>query len=84
MKRAYVKPDIMFESFMLSTNIATGCEHEASHAQDACAYYAEYTDGIVIPIFLNDVAACKFKKMDEEYNGICYHNPSSLNNVFTS
>ena len=84
MKKAYVKPDIMFESFMLCTNIATGCEHVANHAMDACSYEVEVTDMISYFYFADNVSACLEKKQDGEYNGICYHNPSSLNNVFTS
>ena len=30
MKKAYSKPDIVFEDFSLSTNIAAGCEENPS------------------------------------------------------
>ena len=84
MKRAYVKPDIVFESFTLSTNIATGCEHVANHTKGVCNYTFRWGYNQEYTIFDAGVAnGCDVDTIDEEIDGICYHNPSS-NNIFTS
>ena len=35
-KKKYSKPDIYFEDFSLSTNIAAGCEKQPSNATEDC------------------------------------------------
>ena len=34
MKKQYVKPELYFEDFELSANIATGCEAPTNHTKD--------------------------------------------------
>lgn len=81
MKKAYTKPDIMFEDFSLSTSIALSCEYGASHVQYVCAYEDEFLEAV---IFTNDISACTTKIQDGAYNGICYHVPSDATNIFAS
>lgn len=86
MKKTYVKPDIVFESFMLCTSIATTCVFVAHSTPNSCPYVEEW-DGEPISIFSSSMSRCDFKDDDGEqdpYDRICYHNPSSLNNVFGS
>jgi len=82
MKKQYSKPDIMFESFSLCTNIASGCEHGTNFTYGVCGY--EFTDEIYI--FTTEVSGCNRKIEDgsSRFDGICYHNPSDLNNIFQS
>lgn len=82
MKKAYSRPDIVFESFSLCTSIAAGCEYGSNFTKGTCGY--EYTDEIYI--FTSDVTGCTRKVTDgsEKFDGICYHNPSDLKNIFQS
>lgn len=82
MKKTYSKPDILFEDFSLSVSIAANCEEETNFAKDQCGY--RFAPGMVI--FLEGVTGCTTKIEDgsDSYNGICYHNPSDINNLFNS
>ncbi len=82
MKRIYKKPEIMFEDFSLNINIAAACEYEANNnSKNSCGFALEGFDDKTL--FL-DVGVCTYLVTDGEYNGICYHNPSSTSNVFGS
>jgi hypothetical protein len=82
MKKTYSKPDIVFESFSLSTNIAAGCERKTNlHGKEGCG----------VPwgnsrIFTDTDFGCKSVVEDGsgKYDGLCYHNPSESYNVFNS
>ena len=83
MKKTYTKPEIAFESFALSTNIAGDCEViNSSPTRYSCAY--ETRGGNV---FTSDVGACTVKE-DGDYtaggNTFCYHNPGEDSNLFVS
>ena len=81
MKKTYSKPEIMFESFAVSTNIAAGCgdmKEYAEFAADACGV----TFGNMV-LFFDTIAACK-NPVSDGYENICYHNPSDDNNLFNS
>lgn len=82
MKKTYVKPEVYFENFELSTNIATGCEYKSNHTKNQCAWYVEGIGNV----FLSDVTTCNYKQPDSEKNdyGICYHVPLDKSNLFTS
>lgn len=81
MKKAYSKPDILFESFMLSTNIAAGCEEKPYNSTDNCGVLWSRNT-----IFLQDMTGCASKIQDEdaEHNMLCYHVPYEGYNVFYS
>ena len=79
MRKAYVKPEIMFESFTLSTNIAAGCEYKNGlHARGYCGY--ETRNGVV---FTEDVQGCKYTQPDTN-DTLCYHVPNDSYNIFNS
>lgn len=86
MKKAYSKPDIVFEDFSLSTNIAAGCEENPSafsSGTQPCG--VKWAAGVYI--FTDEIDGCNRKLVDGqqgEYNGLCYHNPTSNYNVFYS
>jgi len=88
MKKAYSKPDILFESFSLATSIAAGCEEKAISTQDACGVdfgkSVIFTDAAYGCSSIIVDGATEGNRVDKENNGLCYHNPSSTYNVFIS
>lgn len=78
MKKTYMKPEVYFENFELSANIATGCGWSIEHAQGHCWKGIESFQDL--NIFL-DAPTCK-STPDE--NGLCYHNSSDATRIFTS
>ena len=81
MKKAYSKPEIFFEDFSLSTNIAAGCELFPNFAENECG--VKWSKGKML--FVTGVTGCTTIVEDEsEGNDFpCYHNPSDPN-VFNS
>ena len=82
MKKQYIKPDILFEDFALSTSIAAGCGIIIDNqAAEQCGY--PWGKGFV---FLIDVTGCTSKAEDgsEEYDGLCYDVPIATNELFNS
>ena len=81
MRKAYSKPQIMFEDFTLSTNIAAGCGVKTNTpSQEQCGYGEEIFGN---PIFVDVVSACLLTVPDG-YNSICYHIPNDLQDLFNS
>lgn len=91
MKKSYSKPDIIFESFSLSTSIAGDCGTKIdTQALNMCAMI---TGGLAI--FLDNMSACKsptdstlmpypVPEEDGQFNGICYHVPYPTSSLFNS
>jgi hypothetical protein len=80
MKKTYEKPEVYFESFELSTSIATCDQWEGRLWQkDACAWNDGYTN-----VFLNGMDVCTYQTQDGGYGGLCYHNPTNGNKIFAS
>lgn len=80
MKKAYVKPEVYFESFELSASIALACPKQNQvHAQDVC--------GVVVPgvgnVFLYGIQGCEWQEADGKHS-VCYHNPDSTQSLFNS
>lgn len=80
MKKAYVKPEVYFENFQLSANIAAGCMHKTNHQENVCGYSIPGVGAV----FTTTVTGCTYTEESENYNGICYHNPSDDGKLFTS
>ena len=87
MKKLYSKPEIMFEDFTLSENIAGDCEAPfvGNPSKDSCAIVGTGEQNI----FSGRVSACEFKPEDfgqspDMWNGLCYHTPTDANNLFNS
>ena len=78
MKKQYVKPELYFEDFELSTNIATGCGTIVEHADGECTYVQP---GIGT-VFTTNIAGCEYKNPDDV--GVCYNVPEGNNKVFSS
>lgn len=81
MKREYRKPEIMFEDFTLSTNIAGDCQHKINTlTENVCAY--ETSGGI--STFTDLISACDFTSSDGTADGFCYHVPDGGPSLFNS
>jgi hypothetical protein len=87
MKKAYSKPEIMFEDFSLSTNVAAGCEMKIHNSvEGTCAYFG--SGGVVV--FTDKLTACVYTPGEmggtnpDEWDGFCYHVPTDKNNLFNS
>lgn len=81
MKKTYVKPEVYFESFELSTSIATGCEYKTDHAMNQCVY--DIAGGR--NVFVDENTNCKDVKVPGgSYGSVCYHVPAETSNLFTS
>lgn len=80
MKKAYVKPEIYFESFELSANIATGCTIPTNHAENVCKYTID-TPGVGSAFV--EVTLCEYTPADGDYS-VCYHVPTDGTKLFTS
>lgn len=86
MKKVYNAPQVFFESFAMSTNIAGNCEGIVGNpSKGSCA--VEGSGGI--NIFDGTITACFFtpEGMGQEkdtWDGFCYHAPTEYNNLFNS
>lgn len=80
MKKTYVKPQIVFDSFELSQSIAAGCRFLSNHEYGACAL--DPGDGV--PTIFADSSICDYIKIPGEYNEFCHHNPDDQHSVFSS
>ena len=86
MKKAYTKPEIMFEDFSLSVNIAGDCRWIIDN-QSSGNCGLDFGD---LVIFLGEYTGCtsndgvKVDGDDGSYNGICYHVPHPDNDLFNS
>ena len=80
-KKSYQKPDLFFESFALSQNIAAACEGEALFVENACPVII-HLGSLEITIF-GQSPMCEFIPPNPD-DFICYHAPSEMNNVFAS
>ena len=89
MKKKYTKPVIMYESFMLCTNIAAGCEFIANSVQDSCGYEVRGR-----AVFIDSSTGCvthaQYDVSLQDYthniynNTVCYHVPVETTNLFSS
>ena len=84
-KKSYNKPEIYFESFSLSTSIASGCEVPFTlAARNVCGI--PDANGLNMNVFDPGAGGtCVISGTgNEEYNGLCYHIPTETNNLFKS
>ena len=86
MKKAYSKPQILFDDFELAQDIAAGCEAIANHAMNQCAWNDPFTG---VSVFVKSIDACDITPQENDpevspYDSLCYHVPSETYNLFTS
>lgn len=82
MKKTYEAPEILFESFSLSSSISAGCELITSHhsLDQGCGYPTR--GGIVFVV--GSLCTTQPQDDDGKYNGFCYHVPVETSNLFNS
>lgn len=81
MKKIYSKPEIMFESFALSENIAAGCDTIVDNSTSGVCAYITRTG---LNVFMSSIDACSTTEDDGDYDGFCYHIPIETKNLFNS
>lgn len=84
MKKAYVKPEIAFFDFTLSTSIAAGCEVKTDlQSLDICGFKPpdDRWEGV---IFVDRNTACTQTPAGSGYDTLCYHVPTEAYNLFNS
>lgn len=86
MKKAYSKPEIVFESFSLSTNIAGDCEEIVGNpAKGTCGVLGN-EPGIdnLFSSSVTGIDGCQMWMDVDVYNGFCYHVPEDTHELFNS
>ncbi len=80
MKKTYNKPQIVFESFELTTSISAGCSYIVTNSADTsnCSYHDAQQD---ITLF---AAHCGWDEDEVNTSGVCYHVPSANYDLFNS
>ena len=79
MKKTYSKPDIVFDSFALSTSVAA-CKYETNYGPDICGYKFDHETYI----FLQGVPGCTTVINEGEFDELCYHVYSDYGMLFGS
>lgn len=80
MKKAYSKPEILFESFVANVNIAA-CEVDLNNPTTSSCFIGYGTD---MRLFIGGACNVIITEANEgEYN-VCYHNPTELGRIFGS
>lgn len=87
MKKIYHKPQIVFESFTMSTNIAGDCEPPFVNNASKGVCTVNGNGGLAI--FDDLVSACNANPEEmggiaDHWDGLCYHVPTEDNNLFNS
>lgn len=82
MKKEYQKPDILFDSFSLSSTIAGSCSFDTNtKSQGDCGVmFGE------LKVFTSKVTGCRDGVIVDsgQFNGLCYHVPTNDKNIFMS
>lgn len=80
MKKQYGKPEISFDSFALSSNIAGSCGDALTyHSYDDCKHYVTFGDSSNCLFFDNgysvfsDVGICDVQPDGQSWSQVCYH-----------
>ncbi len=86
MKKTYEKPAIVFEDFVMSTNIAAGCEIKIdTQNSGTCGYAYEGGGGQTMFTASVGMSVCNIPVDDDDKkNGFCYDIPIQSNNIFNS
>lgn len=84
MKKVYSEPDILFESFALTTNIAAGCELQPNTNTEKCG--VKYTAELILfnSSVAKDCNRSPGQTGNDYYDQFCYHvNVGDLNVFFS-
>ena len=86
MKKVYVKPEIVFESFTLSTNIAGDCERIVGNpSKGTCGVLGNVRgEDNIFASTVGGVDGCQIWNDTDKHDGFCYHVPTESTNLFNS
>ena len=88
MKKTYTKPEISFESFLMSTNIAGDCGTIIdTESRNNCAYVLRSGHHVFLSNLSSICDTTEYggdSTVDGEYNGFCYHVPTEGKVLFNS
>lgn len=90
MKKNYQKPDIFFEDFAFSSNIAAGCGVAGNLHDPGCTYYATHSDRDNCAFFDNgaklflESGPCISTPVDGMFGNLCYHTAGEDSRIFNS
>lgn len=91
MKKNYQKPDIFFEDFAFSSNIAAPCGNsEDLHTQNQCNSYASFGNPnscIYIDngwIVFQNYSVCSQVPQEKDPGNLCYHVSTDETRMFAS
>ena len=85
MKKVYTAPQILFESFTMSTNIAGDCESFVNNPTKGTCGVLGSAPGM--NLFLSTVTGadgCQIYVTETDTDAFCYHAPTEYNNLFNS
>lgn len=83
--KKYTKPQIVFESFTTSTNIAGNCEVIFDlQGRDTCGFPGSLAGYVVFNTGADGTNCTYPGQTDTQYNGLCYHVPDPTRNLFNS
>lgn len=83
MKKIYTKPEIFFENFSLSTNIAT-CDVPHTPSYGVCGVGNENGDGLSVFNMGISGSDCQVQGGGPEDDPLCYHIPDPGSRLFSS
>lgn len=80
--KEYVKPELFFESFELSEQIAVGCSQDliVNHGDGESCVLENPAGALTTKLFVQDNANCT----TYEFDGYCYHSGQEGFTVFSS
>ena len=83
MKKTYVKPEVYFESFELSANIAAGCGAGYKGKVNSLNIHScGYSYNSEVIFITKDV--CSYQTDNGSEYGLCYDIPTTDNKIFAS
>ena len=86
MRKTYSKPEIMFESFTLSSNIAGDCERVVGNPSKGSCGILGNEPGIdnLFSSSVKGTDGCQMCTDVDNYDGYCYHVPTEDYTLFNS
>lgn len=85
MKKSYAKPEIVFESFSLSVNIAGTCEKIVNnYTQGICGVPGDAPESNIFTSSMTTADGCQIWNDTDMYDGFCYHAPVDEKDLFNS
>lgn len=78
MKKSYVKPQVHFENFQLSANIAGNCGTAVHHSEECT-----FIEGVGT-LFATGATGCNFSVGDDGNADFCHHGPNANTSIFSS